>query len=191
MTAIKKAEERIRHMALHDSLTGLPNRQLFRDRFLHDMNHAKRYGDMVGLLYIDLDRFKRINDLHGHDAGDKALCETAARLLSCVREPDTVARIGGDEFVVTLSELSAPENAGFVAGRIISALAKPMVIDGDEHGVGASIGVSVYPTDSDNLDELLRMADKAMYEVKRRSGSGVLYHSGLTGPPPDGGPADA
>jgi len=186
VTEIKMAEERIRHMALHDALTGLPNRQLFRDRFQQDVNHAKRYGDMVALLYIDLDQFKRINDLHGHDAGDKALCETAARLLTCVRDPDTVARIGGDEFVVTLTELSAPQHAGIAANRIIDSLTRPMRINGREHRVGASIGVSVYPSDAEELESLLRMADKAMYDIKRRSGSGVMFFSELPEGPKGG-----
>ncbi len=179
VTTIKLAEDRIRYMAMHDPLTELPNRQLFKDRMRHDLAHAKRYGDLVGLLYIDLDKFKRINDLHGHDAGDRVLIETAKRLLTCVREPDTVARIGGDEFVVTLPEVSQPENAVEVARRVLAALAQPLDVDGREYVIGASIGISVYPSDSRDMDDLLRKADMAMYDVKRLEGSGFRFYSQL------------
>lgn len=179
VTSIKLAEDRIRHMALHDPLTELPNRQLFKDRIHQDLAHAQRYGDLVGLLYIDLDKFKRINDLHGHDEGDRFLFEAAKRMLSCVREPDTVARIGGDEFVVILPEIGKPDHAAEVARRILDALTRPLVINGQKHVIGASIGISVYPTDGRDMDDLLRKADKAMYDVKRLEGAGFRFYSQL------------
>jgi diguanylate cyclase (GGDEF)-like protein/PAS domain S-box-containing protein len=175
VTGIKLAEERIRHMALHDALTGLPNRQLLQDRLQTALAAGKRRGTLTAVLYIDLDRFKDINDAHGHDAGDEALQHTADLLSRCVREADTVARMGGDEFVIVLPDLIHPEGASDVAGRILETLSRPLVMEGKSHVLGASIGIGLHPRDGLFPDEILRKADRAMYETKKSGGMGYRF----------------
>jgi diguanylate cyclase (GGDEF)-like protein/PAS domain S-box-containing protein len=172
LTEIKASEERVRHMALHDHLTGLPNRQLFLDRLDQAMRRAKRGGVQVSLIYIDLDHFKSLNDAYGHAHGDRVLVETALRLRACVRESDTVARLGGDEFVVVLPDLLRAEDALPVADKIRQTLFDP------EAGVGrmflgASVGVANFPEHGQDQDSLLARADAAMYEAKRAGGNTV------------------
>ena len=162
----KQAEELLRQRANYDILTGLPNRSLFQDRASHSMLHAKRSGEMMALLYLDLDGFKAINDRLGHDAGDLVLKEVAGRIQSTLREADTVARFGGDEFVVVLEGIKSSENTELVANKIIQAMAVDIIASGEQCNVGISIGISIYPADSDELGELLRMADAALYRVK-------------------------
>ncbi|MEF3698185.1 two-component system response regulator [Desulfolutivibrio sp.] len=175
ITGIKLAEERIRHMALHDSLTGLPNRQLLQDRLQTALSSGKRRGTATAVLYIDLDRFKDINDAHGHDAGDEALRHTAGLLSRCLREADTVARMGGDEFVVVLPDLAQRQDAAEVASRILETLSRPLTIDGRSHVLGASIGIALHPQDGIFPDEILRKADRAMYETKKAGGMGFRF----------------
>ncbi len=174
ITGIKESEERIRHLALHDQLTGLPNRQLFADRLEQALKQARRSGHFTALLYLDLDRFKAMNDTHGHQFGDGVLRQATKRLLACVRETDTVARIGGDEFVVILSDLLDPEDAGAVAAKICEAMQAPHLEDG-LYLAGASIGIAVAPRDGRDQDGLLSAADRAMYVVKRRGGNGFCF----------------
>ena len=176
ITAMKVSEARVRHMALHDPLTGLPNRQLFVDRLAQALKHSRRTGLPMALLYVDLDRFKAMNDTHGHQFGDAVLREAAKRLTACVRESDTVARIGGDEFVVVLGDLSDPANAAAVAAKIREALLAPDLPEG-LYLAGASIGIAVSPRDGRDQDSLLSAADRAMYVVKRRGGNGYSFAS--------------
>lgn len=161
----KRAEERLRHLALHDSLTGLPNRALFHDRFEMAVRRADRDDELVGLLYVDLDDFKSVNDTHGHEAGDRLLCAVAERLVGSVRAPDTVARMGGDEFTVLLAGVSGPEAFGAVVDRVRAALAVPYPGAGATLTVSASIGAALYPQDG-SRETLLRRADARMYAAK-------------------------
>ena len=162
----KRAEEQIEFHAYHDVLTHLPNRKLFTDRLHQNLTHARRSGKSLAVMFVDLDHFKSINDTLGHTAGDELLLEMARRLRGCVREDDTVARIGGDEFTIVLSELRHPEDAVTVAEKIIAAVQKPMVIAGMQIEVSASIGIALCPVDGNDPEALLRNADSAMYRAK-------------------------
>jgi len=172
LSEIKKSEERVRHMALHDHLTGLPNRQLFADRLDQAMLRARRLGLNVGLLYIDLDRFKHLNDTYGHAHGDRVLVETALRLRACVRESDTVSRLGGDEFVIVLPDLVQLDDALPVADKVLGSLYDPQS-GGGTMFLGASVGLAGYPQHGLDLDTILARADAAMYEAKRAGGNAV------------------
>ncbi|WP_417565424.1 diguanylate cyclase domain-containing protein [Marinobacter sp.] len=158
--------DRMAHLAQHDELTGLHNRTAFYERFDQSLALARRHGKQMALLFIDLDNFKNINDVLGHDNGDAILSALAGRLKSCVRAADTVCRYGGDEFVVLLGEIAQPDHGYAVADKIREAAAVPMVIGGHEVALQLSVGVSVYPDNGDTADELLKNADKAMYRVK-------------------------
>jgi len=165
------------HQATHDVLTGLPNRLLFLDRLERAIAHAERNDVPVGVLYIDLDRFKDVNDTFGHGAGDRLLDETARRLAECARHEDTVARLAGDEFAVLLPHLRAADDVGLVAGRILDALREPIQLDGVEiHSIG-SVGAAVFPNDGRTPGELLSAADAAMYRAKDRGGATVELFS--------------
>jgi diguanylate cyclase (GGDEF)-like protein len=156
-----------RHDSLHDALTKLPNRTLFGQRTDAAMRAAARHGEPVGLLMVDLDGFKQVNDTMGHGHGDLLLQEVASRLNDSVRDFDTVARLGGDEFAVLLPRLSSRHQAGEVAHRVLTALRQPFVRDGVVLEVGGSIGIAIYPNDCDNAEQLLQHADIAMYAAKR------------------------
>jgi diguanylate cyclase (GGDEF)-like protein/PAS domain S-box-containing protein len=173
ITEHKLAEERIQRVAHHDSLTGLPNRLLFNDRLNQAISLAKRDSRQFALLYLDLDRFKPVNDTLGHTAGDELLQGVAARIRHQVRESDTVARVGGDEFTVILPNIARREEAETVARKIIAALAMPFQLGSQKHSVeiGASIGVAVYPTDTRDADALVTAADTAMYSAKQAGNS--------------------
>ncbi len=173
--ARSETETRIRHAAQHDALTGLTNRALFRDRLEAAVDGARRTGSLVGVLIIDLDRFKAVNDHGGHEAGDILLQEVAGRLATSSRPQDTVARLGGDEFAVLVTDVpdaGAPEH---VAARLAAALSDPFVVAGTEFAVGVSVGVAVHGRDGDGPDELLRNADAAMYTAKRGGGGVTRY----------------
>lgn len=163
ITARKQAEERIQHMAQHDPLTGLPNRALFFDRLRQALSQARRDDTRLALLFVDLDRFKPINDEHGHAVGDFVLQQVASRLRSVVRESDTVGRIGGDEFVVLLREIDSETDVQRVTEKIHHALAQPMLRDGMTLQLSASIGCALFPSDGTDEHSLLRVADMAMY----------------------------
>jgi diguanylate cyclase (GGDEF)-like protein/PAS domain S-box-containing protein len=169
ITEHKLAEERIQRIAHHDSLTGLPNRLLFHDRLDQAMSLAKRGSRQFALLYLDLDRFKPVNDSLGHAAGDELLQAVAARIRHEVRESDTVARVGGDEFTVILPDIARREEAETVARKIIAALVTPFQLGSRRQSVaiGASIGIAVYPADARDADALVTAADTAMYSAKQ------------------------
>jgi diguanylate cyclase (GGDEF)-like protein/PAS domain S-box-containing protein len=167
ITEQRRVEEQVRHMAHHDALTQLPNRSLLQDRVGQAIARAKRNRELLALLFIDLDRFKTINDSLGHSVGDRLLQAVAARLLGCTRAADTVARIGGDEFVVLLGDVERPESARHVAQKLLEELSVPLELDGHSLQVTPSIGIAVYPGDGGDVETLLRNADTAMYHAKR------------------------
>jgi diguanylate cyclase (GGDEF)-like protein/PAS domain S-box-containing protein len=172
----KNAEDRLAHLAEFDTVTGLPNRHLFRDRLGQSLAQARRNERQVAILFIDLDRFKAVNDTYGHAVGDTLLRQVAARLGECVRSGDTVARLSGDEFAVILSELTKAEDAGLVAQKVVHALAAPFEPDGHQTYISASIGVSLYPGDGDQVDTLLKNADTAMYRAKEQGRNGYQFY---------------
>jgi len=180
ITARKKAEEEIHCLAFYDVLTKLPNRRLFLDRFGAALSVSARYNNYGAVLFIDLDRFKLLNDTLGHDHGDLMLVEVAARIKSCVREMDTVARLGGDEFVVLVEDVSddqeeASHKAGLVAEKIRESLARPYRPNGHEHHSSPSIGVSLYRGNEVPVEELLQHADMAMYQAKDAGRNAVRF----------------
>ena len=162
----KRNQEKIWRQANYDDLTGLPNRQLFRDRLQHDLRRTARAGHLLALLFIDLDRFKEVNDTIGHLAGDRLLVEVARRIVRCVRKTDTVARLGGDEFTVVMSDMSRHERVDAVAQAILDALAEPFLIDNETAYLTASIGICLYPNDGADVTKLMQYADQAMYAAK-------------------------
>jgi diguanylate cyclase (GGDEF)-like protein/PAS domain S-box-containing protein len=162
----KKAEERIRHMAHHDMLTGLPNRVLFHDRLAQALALAQRNGSTVAVLCLDLDRFKNVNDLLGHGGGDVLLQRVATRLLDNVRAHDTVARLSGDEFAIIQTGVPHPDGAATLAERLVGSVGLPFELDGQQMMIGTSIGVALYPGDGDTGEDLIRAADTALYRAK-------------------------
>ena len=171
ISARKAAEERIFHMAHHDALTGLPNRHLFGDRVEEAFKRAVRHEHKLALLFVDLNKFKPINDTYGHASGDIVLKEVAERLRRGVRATDTVARVGGDEFMVLLEELSGVTEAREVRAKIEQLFAAPLNIPEATIAVSASIGISVYPDDGSEIADLMQVADQAMYRAKKGGGS--------------------
>ncbi len=189
---VTETKDRLRQMAYYDSLTTLPNRRLFTEQLDLLLRLAKRNDEILALLFLDLDNFKRINDSLGHSAGDLLLREVASRLSSCVRDSDVVAhyvesgpkidvsRLGGDEFTVVLNQVDKRESAGVVAQRLIDALVKPMIIEGHELVVTPSIGIALCPDDASDVDGLLKAADTAMYHAKANGkNSWKFYHSDM------------
>ncbi|MBF0556350.1 MAG: diguanylate cyclase [Nitrospirae bacterium] len=174
----RRVQRRLRYMALYDNLTGIPNRTMFFDRLGQSIALAKRNNRMLALLYLDLDKFKRINDTLGHDAGDELLKETARRLTSCLRESDTAARMGGDEFTVILTEVTNEKDAAAVAGKIIETLQAPVELKGYLCPIGTSIGISIYPTSATEAGALIKKADMAMYAAKTSGRGNYQFYSG-------------
>ena len=168
LAAVHETQERLRHLAYHDALTDLPNRSLLHDRLDVAIKQAHRRGSRIGVLFLDLDDFKAVNDSYGHGAGDRLLVELAGRLRNGVRAGDTVARLGGDEFVVLLDSVTGAEDAARVAAKVLEAVRAPFRRVGHDVHVTASVGVSVYPADGTTAEELLRSADAAMYRNKER-----------------------
>jgi diguanylate cyclase (GGDEF)-like protein/PAS domain S-box-containing protein len=173
ITEQKKAEERLSFRATHDSLTNLPNRVLLYDRINDALERAQRNKSyhsekyMVAVMMLDMDNFKKINDTHGHATGDIVLQTAAERLRGCLRLSDTVARMGGDEFILVIGELSGPKDGTLVAQKILSIVSEPFLLNGNELSLSASIGISLYPTDGENIETLLKNADIAMYHAKK------------------------
>ena len=166
ITEKKRSEETIWQQANFDPLTGLPNRRMFQDRLEHAIRKSSREGLPLALMFIDLDKFKEVNDTLGHDKGDALLIAAAQRISDCVRESDTVARLGGDEFTVILSELDDPNSISRIAQSIIEVLVAPFLLDKESAFVSASIGITLYPNDASNLETLMSNADQAMYASK-------------------------
>ena len=191
ITERRDAEEKMHYLAMYDGLTGLPNRQLFHQQLTHAVARAHRNGDHIAIMFIDLDRFKRINDTLGHATGDMLLREVAARLNRCVRTTDqvgrdgesmlpegSVARLAGDEFTVTLDTLREPQDAARVARRIITEVSRPFMLSGQEVVVTTSIGIAVYPEDGELAEILLKNADVAMYQAKSLGRNAYQFFAG-------------
>ncbi len=173
----KKNEERLVYMATHDDLTGLPNRNMFEDRLNQAMGQAARAEKMVGVLFLDLDQFKMVNDSIGHDQGDILLQIIASKLQETVRSIDTVARLGGDEFVVVLSDLENDLQAMVIANKIMKLFDQPVFLKGQEFYVGGSIGIAIYPRDGEYITQLLSNADAAMYRSKELGRKQICFYS--------------
>ena len=168
ITARRHAEARIQYLAHHDMLTGLPNRAYLTERLTTILALARRHGTLVAIMFIDLDNFKTVNDTLGHQMGDVLLKQVAVRIKEVLREADMVSRLGGDEFLVILADFAAPEDAAKVAEKLLQVISAPIELEGRELCANASIGISVFPRDGDNADDLIRHADAAMYSVKDR-----------------------
>jgi diguanylate cyclase (GGDEF)-like protein/PAS domain S-box-containing protein len=175
VSAVRAMAPQMTHSAEHDFLTGLPNGSLLNDRISQAIASARRHGNHIAVLFLDLDGFKHINDSLGHQIGDKLLQSVATRLADCVRDPDTVSRQGGDEFVVLLSELQQAEDAGVTARRMLQVAAEPSSIDHHDLHVTASIGISVYPDDGLDAETLIKNADTAMYQAKENGRQGYQF----------------
>ena len=170
------ADQRLLQLAQFDTLTGLPNRSRFLDRFAETLAQSARNGSQVGVMFVDLDRFKAVNDRLGHGIGDQLLIQTTQRLRECVRSADIVARLGGDEFAIVLSNLANGEDAGLVAEKVVSTLARAFHLAGQEVYVSASVGISIYPKDGVDADILLKNADTAMYGAKDRGRNNYQFY---------------
>jgi len=173
----KRAEERVQHMATHDALTALPNRMMFGQLLNHEIQVAQRYRRSFAVMFIDLDRFKIVNDTLGHEAGDKLLQEVSTRFKDCLRASDVVSRLGGDEFVVLLQEVTNPEQITIAARKLLSAAMKPIVVQGQECRVTASIGICMYPADAQDEQSLMKNADIAMYLAKEQGKNNFQFFS--------------
>ncbi|MFY9225912.1 MAG: diguanylate cyclase [Blastocatellia bacterium] len=176
ITTVKLAERHLIYMAHHDALTGLPNRILLKDRLKQALLKGIRNESLVAVVFIDLDRFKPINDLHGHKIGDLLLQAVAERLKGCVREEDTVARIGGDEFIVILEDIFSLEDAAKIAKKAVHTLSTPFAIEGKKLLIGASIGISIFPLHGRDPEILIKNADKAMYKIKEAGKNGFGFY---------------
>lgn len=177
ITIQKHAEDTIWKLAHTDALTGLPNRSLFYDRLGQCIAQAKRQSKKIALLFLDLDDFKIVNDTFGHDTGDVLLQEVAERLRHAIRSENTVARTGGDEFIFILTDISNAENAAIVASKIIQSLDKPFLIHGNSCHIGSSIGISIFPDDSEEIEKLVTQADNAMYKAKEKGKNNYQFYS--------------
>jgi len=166
----QRTEDKILKLAYHDLLTGLPNRALFNDRFTVALAGAKRYHKKIGLMVLDIDHFKNINDTLGHDAGDEVLKDFSGKLLNILRKTDTVMRSGGDEFVIMITDLVELEHIPYVAQRVLEAIRKPFMFQHHEVRIATSIGISSYPEDGEEIEMILKHADIAMYHVKESGG---------------------
>jgi len=179
ITARKQADAIILHQAYHDVLTNLPNRLLFRDRLGQAILQSKRNQTELATMFIDLDRFKHVNDTFGHDKGDELLLEVTSRLKSCLRKGDTLARQGGDEFTVVLPDLHARDDARKVADKFLECLNLPFDLGGNKVTISASIGIAIFPHDGETIDELMRRADAAMYHIKGQGKNGQAFYTDM------------
>lgn len=178
---LREQEKRLAHLAHHDHLTGLPNRLLLQDRLNHSLAVARRHGNRVGLMLFDLDKFKEVNDTLGHDIGDQYLIAIAKRLRHSLRAMDTAARIGGDEFVVTVESFSVVEDLARIAQKLLEQLNEPLKLGGHDFNPALSIGISIFPDDASDAETLLKHADIAMYRAKEAGGHQFRLYTGLLG----------
>jgi diguanylate cyclase (GGDEF)-like protein len=185
---MKDIERQLRHQATHDALTGLPNRLLLLDRLEHAIVMAERKGSFVGVLFIDLDGFKQVNDTHGHEAGNQLLCGLGHRLGAGVRAEDTIGRYGGDEFVLVIADLASPEAIGRVLQQVREAVNEPFSLGDQCVQLAASIGVAIYPQDGRDAGALLRRADGRMYEQKQPRSDASDWRAATGGLAPGAGP---
>lgn len=184
ITKRKETEDLLRHRASHDILTDLPNRGLFSDRLQLALSQARRYQRNLALLYIDLDRFKAVNDALGHAAGDELLIEAAQRMTACIRESDTLARLGGDEFAAILSDVAGLAEVDEIATRLIAVLAEPFRLSAGKAEISGSIGVAIYPLHGGDSEQLKRNADLALYDVKKNQRNAYRIYSDVLQNPP-------
>ena len=178
-SSLQAANDQLRNMALYDALTGLPNRSLLDDRMDHALRISTRNREHFALLFVDLDRFKPVNDVHGHLAGDELLRQVARRLTACVRQADTVARTGGDEFIIVLERIRHPSDAAEVSQKIVGELSRPFAIDRLSVDISCSIGISVFPEHGTDVNSLILNADKAMYSAKQHRNSFQFFNPSL------------
>lgn len=176
ITDRKRTEQRLVHLARHDPLTDLPNRSLFRERFEQDLSEARREGKRLALFYLDLDRFKQVNDELGHHAGDALLVEVSTRLRATLRAEDTLARLGGDEFAVLRTNLRSRKDAAMLAESLIAAVGRPFVFEEREIAVGLSIGITLMPDDGLDHDAVFRRADASLYTAKAAGRNTFRFH---------------
>ena len=177
ITQARESQDKLDHLAHHDPLTALPNRLLFQDRLQHAMVRAAREGEQLAVLFIDLDRFKNVNDTLGHHVGDALLKQVAGALAGCLREGDTLARLGGDEFIVLLEGVGGAAGAEQVAGKLMTLFEQPFMVSGYELFVTGSVGISLFPQDARDLHMLVRNADVAMYQAKARGRNGYQFYA--------------
>lgn len=170
----KKAEKAIKHMAHHDALTGLPNRRLFNERISLEISRSQRNNQKIGVMLFDLDQLKKVNDSFGHSVGDLLLQAVGQRLLGLLRKSDTIARMGGDEFLLILPEMNQSEDAVLTAERVLSAISTPFLLDGYQINITTSIGIAFFPDDGTEVDDIIKKADIAMYKAKEKGGN--IYH---------------
>lgn len=181
ITERKQAEDLIRHQAYHDTLTDLPNRALFQDRLTHALTRARRHGTMLAVMFLDIDRFKTINDTFGHAVGDLLLKGVSDRLCTRLRGEDTISRLGGDEFTILLPEIAHADDAILVARKIVQAFEQPFLLDGKEVHTSTSVGIALYPHDGDDAQTLLHHADTALYHAKEHGRNTFhSYHAGMS-----------
>ena len=173
----KKVEQYLEHLAHKDRLTGLANRYMFMDKLEMMLRQARRHGTKVAVMFVDLDRFKNINDTLGHGAGDAILQEIAGRLQASLRDADLVARYGGDEFTLALPDIHDVESVGVIANKLVALLAEPVRLENREYHLGGSIGISIFPDDATTVEDLIKHADAAMYVVKHRRGQGFHFYT--------------
>jgi diguanylate cyclase (GGDEF)-like protein/PAS domain S-box-containing protein len=182
ITKVKESQDKLDHLAHHDPLTGLPNRLLFHDRLQHSMVRAARQGQALAVMFIDLDRFKTVNDTLGHHVGDELLKQVAGALSACLRDGDTLARLGGDEFIVLLEDVDGERGVRAVAAKLMRLFERPVLVSGYELFVTGSVGISLFPQDAQDLNVLVRNADVAMYQAKARGRNGYqLYAPSMDG----------
>ncbi|MBF0357954.1 MAG: diguanylate cyclase [Magnetococcales bacterium] len=177
VTQARLLQDRLRHLAFHDVLTGLPNRQLFYDRIDQSIAISNRSKKMMAIMFFDLDRFKKVNDTLGHDVGDQLLVEVANRLSSCVRKSDTIARMGGDEFTAVLNGVDTVSQVEKLANKILKSLGKKFILGEHSINVTSSIGISLFPKDGENIDTLTKNADKALYLAKGAGRNNAQFYS--------------
>jgi diguanylate cyclase (GGDEF)-like protein/PAS domain S-box-containing protein len=180
ITRLKSLENIILTNTNYDHLTGLPNRALLKDRMKQAMAHARREGVKFAIMFIDLDGFKQVNDLFGHSAGDIVLQAVSTRLTDCLREEDTLARVGGDEFVLLLPVAHTLEQVSVIAEKLLKEINTPFVFSDNRLSLGASIGIALFPDNGETFDILINAADNAMYHIKRNDKNGYVFISELT-----------